>query len=119
MHEVWNDIKLFFVVNTKYQFDLNGNGDYPYYNMGGIYVREFILLFWFKTAEQNVSYFLHLIPNKPSSAGRLTVWRQRNTFFVELWKDYVWVIENILYNIIIYLSLFSTRRIYSCEPKIH
>ena len=77
------------VVVQGYYFDLNGTGDYyPYARMGASNFREFILSFWFKT-QQNMSYFIHKIPNYSSDTERLTVWHAGNTFFVELWKDHV------------------------------
>ncbi|XP_028407922.1 uncharacterized protein LOC114530553, partial [Dendronephthya gigantea] len=81
------------IVSNMYQFNLNGSGDHPYATFtGSLSFHELLLNFWFKTAEQNISYFLHHIPTSPSATERLSVWRDgnSNTFFVELWKGYVY-----------------------------
>ena len=79
----------FFVVTKGYHFHLDGSGDYPFLRTHNVHLRYFLAFFWFKTAEQNTSYLLHYTPDEPDITTRLTVWRDGNTFFVELWKDHV------------------------------
>ncbi|CAB4010340.1 sushi, von Willebrand factor type A, EGF and pentraxin domain-containing 1, partial [Paramuricea clavata] len=77
-------------ITRAYQFDLNGTADYPYASVPDKKYNRFTLNFLFKTAEQNASYLIHYAPDKSSQTERLSVWRVGNTFFVELWKDYVY-----------------------------
>ena len=77
-------------MTKHYKFDLNGSGDYPYYELSqSSNYKKFALNFWFKTAEQNTSYFIHHTPTSSWNTERLAVWRNGNTFFLELWKDFV------------------------------
>jgi hypothetical protein len=76
-------------VHTEYQFDLDGTGDYPYVTMHSQSYSMFIINFWFKTSEKNVSHLVYGRATSPEVEERLIVWRENNTFFVELWKDIV------------------------------
>ncbi|CAB3977561.1 Hypothetical predicted protein [Paramuricea clavata] len=86
----------FFLVHNRYQFDLDGTGDHPYVIMNDRDYSAFTANFWFKTAEKNVSYLVYGTADNHKIKERLIVWRADNIFFVELWKDSVRLVGQLL-----------------------
>ena len=75
------------LAHNSYQFDLDGTGVHPHARYSGDNFKKLTVNFWFKTAEKNVSYFAHGIPDDTTLSERFTIWRVENIFFVKLWID--------------------------------
>ena len=70
-----------FLARLDYQFDLNGNHEYPklYLDM---HVTIFSIPIWFKT-KKATNYFMSFKPDEDTNDNVFSVWRNGTDFFVE------------------------------------